>query len=110
LENERRSRVRHIFELQPEATLFLTVDGHPVPVLELQDISPFGIGLLIDGRVNNGFEVGLRYIDGASNKEVFGSVVWNSIAESESHESSVGIYFREQDVAANVAFFNAVTA
>jgi hypothetical protein len=79
-------------------------------ILEVQDISPFGIGLLVDGHVINGLAVSLRYIHGTSNIEIFGSMVWNSIIDSESRESSVGIYFRQQDMLSNVKFFNAITA
>ena len=110
LENERRNHVRHIFELPSEGMLSLIVDGHPMSILEVQDISPFGIGLLIDGHVINSLEVGLRYTNGTSNIEIFGSMVWNSIVESESCESSVGMYFRQQDMSSNVEFFNAITA
>jgi hypothetical protein len=98
LENERRNQIRHTFEPQPEETLSLTVDGHPVAILEMQDISPSGIGLLIDGRVTNDLEVCLHYIHGTSDIEVCGTVVWNSIADSKSNESSVGISFSEQDM------------
>jgi hypothetical protein len=98
LENERRNQDRHTFEPQPEETLSLTVDGHPMAILEMQDISPSGIGLLIDGRVTNNLEVCLHYIHGTSDIEVCGTVIWNSIVNSESNESSVGICFSEQDM------------
>ncbi|ATX79208.1 hypothetical protein Ga0123461_0788 [Mariprofundus aestuarium] len=110
MEKERRNCLRHSSELQPKGELSLTIDGHPTSILEVQNISPFGMALLVDGHVNNGLEVGLRYIHGTSNIEVFGTVAWNSIAESESQESSVGIYFRKQDISLNTAFFKAITA
>jgi hypothetical protein len=110
LENERRNHVRHVFELQSEGTLSLIVDGQPMTILEVQDISPFGIGLLIDGHVINGREVGLRYAHGRFNIEISGAMVWNSIVDSESHKSSIGIYFHQQDMLSNIKFFNAITA
>ncbi len=108
LENERRNHVRYAFELPSEGTLSLIVDGHPISILEVQDISPFGIGLLIDGHVINGLEVGLRYVHNTSSIEISGSIIWNSIVESESRESKVGIYFRQQDMSSSVEFLNAI--
>ena len=110
MENERRNHVRYAFELPSEGTLSLIVDGQSMAILGVQDISPFGIGLLIDGHVINGREVGLRYTHGRFNIEISGSMVWNSIVDSESRESSVGIYFHQQDMLSNIKFFNAITA
>ena len=98
LEKERRNHVRQTFELHSEGTLSLTVNGNTMPVLDMQDISVSGIGLLIDGHVNNGIEVGLQFIHGTTNIEVIGTVIWNSITDSESHKSLVGIHFHEQDM------------
>ena len=109
MENERRNQIRYACKQQPEGTLSLTVDGHPMVILEVHDASPFGIGLLIDGLVTNGLEANLQYTHGTSSIEVFGSVVWNVIINSECRESSVGIFFQKQDPSSNVAFFNAIT-
>lgn len=98
MENERRNQDRHTFEPQPEEILSLTVDGRSMAILEMQDISPSGIGLLVDGRVSNGDDLCLHYIHGTSDIEVCGTVIWNSIVGSESNKSSVGIRFSEQDM------------
>jgi len=108
--NERRNRSRHVFELHPQATLSLIVDAHGMDILELRDTSPFGIGLLVDGHLKNGCEVTLQYRHGTDNIEVIGTVVWNAIAEAGSEQSSLGIFFDEQNMATNVEFFNAITA
>ena len=109
MENERRNRIRRAFELQPEGLLSLHIDGQPIDILDVQDISPFGIGLLIDSHVTNGCSVTLRYIHDRSDIQVSGSVVWTSPGESGT-ATRLGVYLQEEDMSQNVAFFNAITA
>ena len=110
MENDRRRHARQTTGPRPATTLSLSVDGRPVPVLKIHDISPLGIGLLISGRVENGSAVTLNYRFGETDITVSGSVVWNLIDGAKSIESAVGIYFDEKQMPLNMEFFNTLTA
>jgi len=109
LESERRSHDRQAFEVQSEGLLSLYIDSQPVTILDVQDVSPFGIGLLVDGLVSSGCLVALQYVHGNSRFEVSGSVVWCRPADA-GKSTSLGIYLEEGNMAPNVEFYNAITA
>lgn len=111
MSNERRSRDRRAFELQSGSELFLFSNGHPVNILKVQDISPFGIGLIIAGKLENGCRVSLSYQDEKTAIEVHGAVVWSSAGSDDGPAAfRVGIYLQEDESALNVELFNTVTA
>ena len=110
MDKERRSQVRHTIGERSADTLSLRVDGHPVPVLRVHDISPLGIGLLVAGRVTNGSAATLHYRYGETDITVSGSIAWNLIDGAGSLESAVGIYFNEKQMPLNMEFFDAFTA
>ncbi|PJA33565.1 MAG: hypothetical protein CO187_01130 [Zetaproteobacteria bacterium CG_4_9_14_3_um_filter_53_7] len=110
MESERRRLGRHAFELLPQGLLSLWVDGRPVTILDVQDVSPFGIGLLVDGHVSNGCLVALQYVRDTTDIEVSGSVVWSRPADAAEENTCLGIYLEMENMAPNVEFFNAMTA
>jgi len=114
LSSERRSSGRRAFELKSGSELFLYSNGHPVNILKVQDVSPFGIGLAITERLENGCRVSLSYQHEATAIEVHGTVVWSTLgtagSDNEATSFRVGIYFQEDESALNVTLFNAITA
>lgn len=110
MDRDRRSSARHTIRQRSAAIFSLTVDGLPMPILDIQDVSPLGIGLVVSGRVNNGSKAMICYRYGEIRIEVSGSVAWNLIDGAGSPESSVGIYFDGRQMPLNMEFFSAVTA
>ena len=110
MDKDRRNSARQGIGQRSAATLSLSVEGRPVPVLRIHDISPLGIGLIISGRVENGSPVTLNYRFGETDITVAGSIAWNLIDGAGSLESAVGIYFDERQMPLNMEFFNTLTA
>ena len=108
MDKDRRKSARQSIGEQPTATLSLTIDGHLVRILDIRDISPLGIGLVVSGRVNNGSKAMVRYKCGESRIEISGSIVWNLIDGAGSYDSTIGIYFDEDKMPLNMEFFRAV--
>ena len=107
MNSERRSNDRYLFEVAPEGELRLSVDGKQVAILELQDVSPFGVGLLVASPVASGSRVQLQYHHGEVDVTVLGEVVWHSQSDS---EFRIGVYLNAEDAAHNVILFNAITS
>jgi len=109
---ERRNRNRFPFvQVELEGDLSLHVDGSVVGICELQDISPFGLGLMIETDITNGKVVSLRYRRADIDIEVTGIVAWSLSAEADhTLGCRVGISFQDADMNPNVEFFNAITS
>ncbi|NWF38089.1 hypothetical protein F3F96_02920 [Mariprofundus sp. NF] len=114
MSSERRSNGRRALEFPSGSKLSIYSNGHPVNILKVQDISPFGIGLQLDRRLDNGCRISLSYQRGTTAIEVHGTVVWSSVtaagSDNESAAFRVGIYLQEDQSALNVTLFNAITA
>ncbi len=109
MNSERRNQYRNVFEEQLLGELHLHAEGRPVAVLHVEDVSPYGIGLLTDGFVSNGSSISLRYQHETTDIEVLGTVVWRVPMDSEGL-ARLGINLQEDDMVPNVALFNAVTS
>lgn len=111
---ERRSSSRSIVESDSENSLELFVEGKRVEILQAHDISPFGIGLLVENRQRNGSDIRLRYCSDETEVEVFGVIAWSAAASSMHEEgveaSRIGIYLLPENAVSNVAFFNVITS
>ena len=57
-------------------------------VEKVRDVSPFGIGLIIDGDINIGEKVRMKFAHNHSQIQMYGRVVWSSPAET--NPESVG--------------------
>ena len=112
--SERRSSGRSAFKIPRGSELLLDADGSAVNILNVQDLSPFGIGLQIDRELGLGSAVRFQYRRETVDIEVHGSIVWSSAIRSATDENvtifRVGIYFQEAEPDLNVTFFNAMTA
>ncbi|NWF36057.1 PilZ domain-containing protein [Mariprofundus sp. KV] len=111
MSSERRSSGRRALELPAGSGLALYSNNQPINVLEVLDLSPFGIGLEVDSRIETGCRVSLSYHYTTTDIEVHGTVVWSS-GRSEDGPAvfRVGIYLQEDESALNVELFNAMTA
>lgn len=107
LENERRSRARDSVKRDPPGELTLHVDEQPFAIRALHDVSPFGLGLLVDAHIPNGSEISLRYRHREIDIKVCGSVVWSQADES-SGVFKVGVCLKADKMLPNVEFFNAI--
>ena len=106
---ERRNQYRDIFEERLLGELHLHAEGRVVAVRHVEDISPFGISLLVDDFVATGSGITLRYQHGTIDVEVLGTVVWSAVVHAED-VARLGINLQEGEMASNVTFFNAITA
>ena len=102
---ERRSDLRHTFEMNQGGRLSALLGNKPVEILQLQDGSPFGAGLLLHGAVKIGDHIRLHYLLDRVEVVVDGEVVWGAQADG---GFRVGIYFNAEDASENVRLFNAI--
>lgn len=112
MQYERRNRNRFPFvQEELDGELNLHIDDHAVGICELEDVSPFGLGLMLDSDVANGKLVSLSYHHDNIDIAVTGIIVWSLPAEP-GHTTGcrVGIYFQDSDMNSNVEFFNAITS
>jgi len=114
MEYDRRNRGRTLFEQEKlDGEFRLYVDDDMMGIRELQDVSPFGIGLKVDTDIAHGKLIRIRYRHESIDIEVTGTVVWSLSEEPEtagmSHGCRIGVYFQDADMGPNVEFFNAIT-
>lgn len=114
MDDERRKYGRHSAEKQLDEKLSLYLDGHAVGIVQVRDISPFGIGLMIDGYIACGRELSLRYRHENVDIEVHGAVNWSAAAQPGYDKKTdvwlIGIFISDDEVIAGVELFNVITA
>jgi len=104
---ERRKGNRDQFVDRLAGELTLTVDGHPIPVHLAYDVSPFGIGMLIEGQVAKGGKAQLDYRRDDEMIVINGMVVW-TVPDEAGLRCRIGIYLDADGGASNIAFFQAL--
>jgi len=115
MKDQRRSE-RTIPAQQPKGTLTLSIEGKCFEIKEVRDVSPFGIGVRIDGDLSKGAEIQLRYQCEDDELEVYGVIAWGSLVNEEaSGENSeklyrIGICLRPEDVEANLKFYRLISS
>ncbi|PIP01435.1 MAG: hypothetical protein COW18_13715 [Zetaproteobacteria bacterium CG12_big_fil_rev_8_21_14_0_65_54_13] len=101
---ERRKGNRELFVDGLTGELALTVDSNPIPVHLVYDVSPFGIGMLVEGQVAMGGKVSMEFRHDDQVIVVNGLVVW-SVPDVTGLKTRLGIYLDADGAASNIAFF-----
>ena len=110
---DRRSNQREGLDAQPFGHLLLLCDGKEIRIIEVMDISPFGIGLILDHDIASGSEVTLFYQHGETDLSIAGKVVWSMPVSDGMDGKSLcraGIYFQADELELSVKMFNELTS
>lgn len=113
LDKRREKRITPAY--QPKGELYLYTGEQRLNIQTARDVSPFGIGLQIDGPLTNGAEVRLTYQHGEVNLQVYGSVIWNMAVEENAgvgecpRSYRVGLSLYPEDKGVNLQFFRTLT-
>jgi len=110
MENERRRLARVIISSEyPQGQFCLYINGQPVGLRALRDVSPFGLSLLLELQLTKDSEVTLHYSNDETELVVSGTVTW-CVADDISGYFRAGVLLNEGAVSDNTAFFKAVIA
>jgi len=121
LKNERREHKRTFFTQSPERALHIYIDGLCVKIGSVWDVSPFGVGLQIDGVINldniinKGTDVMLTYQAEGINLRVRGFIMWSMVFVDNLDSTGVhrsyrmGVSLQSDDIEDNITFFKYVT-
>ncbi|MBI3777749.1 MAG: PilZ domain-containing protein [Gammaproteobacteria bacterium] len=111
---ERRCATREVLAQQPKSKLRLYTNYRCLDVVEIRDVSPFGVGLRLNVVIDDGARVHLRYAHKGVQIEVMGTVVWKKavkLPEPNPHAAYgcwVGIFLRPNSLDANFALYQAL--
>ncbi len=111
---ERRNVPREALAQQPKGVLRLYTNYRCLDVVEIRDVSPFGLGLQLNAAVDNGARVQLRYAHQGVRIEVMGTIVWKKpVGLSEpkpfaAYGCWVGIFLHPGNLDANFALYRAL--
>jgi hypothetical protein len=97
LGTEQRKHERTAAARLQKGKLYLDSTKRCFQVQAVRDVSPFGIGLVVDGFINNGEKVRLKFAHNNSHIQMYGQVAWSSPMDTDSvsvgnhHFSQLGI-------------------
>lgn len=108
---ERRRAPREVLLHKPKGVLRLRTNYRNIDVIQIRDISPFGLCLLLNLSVERDETVRLKYIDKGIQIEMSGTVAWKKAAKlSDSGPIATygcwaGIFLHPSDIDANFALY-----
>ncbi len=105
---DKRVVERVIPKQQPKGKLILSACELSFDVIEVRDVSPFGIGACIDGEISKDTGIQLRYKNGDDELLIYGVIAWSAMSvasEKQVHLSRVGICLRPENIEANLKFY-----
>jgi hypothetical protein len=79
---EKRKHERIKLTRQPKGSLMLRVGDEKCPVAKVQDISSYGINIMVADAIPNRTRVTVEYVDDTLNLGVYGIVAWNAKREA----------------------------
>jgi hypothetical protein len=79
---EKRKHERIKLTRQPKGSLMLRVGDQEYPVAQVQDISSYGINVMVEDAIANRTRVTVKYVDDALNLDVYGVIAWNAKREA----------------------------
>ena len=112
-EDRRRAR-REVLRHKPKGILQLSTKYRNLDVLQIRDVSPFGLCLLLKYNVDKGARVNLKYIWKGIQIGVTGTVAWRKVITlsgslpTGAHGCLMGIFFHPGDIDANFALYQAL--
>ena len=100
---------------QLDGSLYLQVDDETLDIIQLRDVSPFGLGIESSHAVAPGVFASLIYEVGDNRFEVDGIVLWAKTLPRQSEDNrftghyQLGLKLAPGNVAANLRFYRHVT-
>ena len=111
---ERRAAAREVPPRRPKGRLRLHADYQDFDVVEIRDVSPFGLGLRLDVVIDDDAPVRIEYVDENLRITLSGTVVWKKpVRLPEPNRFAaygcwVGIFLHPHDLDANFALYRAL--
>lgn len=88
---EKRKHERINLTHQPKGSLMLCVGDQEYPVAQVQDISSYGINVMVEDAIPNRTRVTVEYVDETLSLDVYGIVAWNAMREAAAGTPAVNI-------------------